>query len=61
MVMRIRLHCAGGPSGIREEYLRMWHRAAKQEEDPDPGNWEKVVALIQVAFMGGGLTSLCAW
>ena len=45
-VTRLRLHRAGGPSGMRAEHLRMWHHPAKQEEDPDLGNWEKVVAII---------------
>ena len=40
----------------------MWHRAATWEKDRNPGNWEKVVALIQAAFSGGGeLKDPCAW
>ena len=52
-VMRLQLHRAGGPSSMRSEQLRMWIRAAMQEEEPDPGNWEKVVAITNVAFRGG--------
>ena len=51
-VMRLQLHHDGGPSGIRDKHLRMWLCAATGEEDPDPGNWEKVIAIIQVAFRG---------
>ena len=60
-VLRLKLHRAGGPSGMRAEHLRMWLRAATQEIYPDPGNWEKVVAIIQAAFREGELTALCAW
>ena len=35
---------------MRAEHLWMWICAATREEDPKPGNWEKVVAIIQVAF-----------
>ena len=49
-VTRIWLHCAGGPSGMNAKLLRMWHCTVKQEENPDPGNWEKVIAIIQVDF-----------
>ena len=28
-------------------------RRATQEEDPEPGNWEKAVVVIQAAFRGG--------
>ena len=35
---------------MRAEHLWMWLRAATREEDPKPGNWEKVVAIIQVDF-----------
>ena len=37
---------------MKAEHLRMWHRSAKREEYPDPGNWDKVFALIQTAFRG---------
>ena len=46
---------------MRAEHLRMWHRKAKQEENLDPGNLEKVVAIIKVAFRGGELMASCAW
>ena len=32
---------------MRSEPLRMWICAEMQEEDSDPGNWEKIVAIIQ--------------
>ena len=50
-----------GPSGMRAEHLRMWHRAEKWEENPDSGNWEKVVSIIQGEFKGRELTAPCAW
>ena len=28
------------------KHLRLWLRAAKWEEHPNPGNWEKVFAII---------------
>ena len=54
MVLRLRLHRAGGPSGIRAEHLSMWICAATREERPAPGSWEKVIAIIQAALGGGG-------
>ena len=60
-VIHIRLHRAGGPSGMRAEHLRLWFCAAKQEEHPDPGNWEKVAAIIQSSSRGVKLTVTCAW
>ena len=32
----------------------MWHRAADKEEDPELGNWEKVVVITQKYFREGG-------
>ena len=52
-VLRLQLHCAGGPSGMRAEHIKMWLHAATWEEAPNPGNWEKVFAIIQAAFRGG--------
>ena len=60
-VMRIRLYHDGGPSGMRAKHLRTWHRAEKQKENPDPGNWQKVVKIIQVDFREGELAAPCAW
>ena len=60
-VMRLWLHRASGPSEIKAEHLRMWHRAAMREEKTNPGNWEKVSAIIQAAFGGLYLTAPCAW
>ena len=51
-MMRLRLHHTGGPSGMKAEHLRMWHHAAKREEDPEPGKWEKVVTQIQADIRG---------
>ena len=39
----------------------MWLRAAMWEEDPDPGNREKVVAIIQEEFRGGEVSVSCSW
>ena len=58
-VMRIRLHRAGVPSGMRAKHLKLWLRVANLEENPDPGNWEKVIAIIQENFRGGELAALC--
>ena len=55
-VMHLPLHRVGGPSIVRAKRLRMWLRATTREEDPEPGNWEKVFSIIQVAFRGVELT-----
>ena len=60
-VQRLRLHCAGGPSGMRAEHLSVWLCAATWEEQPDPGNWEKFISIIQAAFRVGELVVPCAW
>ena len=60
-VLRLQLHRSGGPSGMRAGHLRMWLCAETREEDPDPGNLEKVVAIIQSAFKGGEIAASCAW
>ena len=46
---------------MRAEHLMMWHPAEKREENHNPGNWEKVVAIIQEAFRGGELAAPCAY
>ena len=51
--MRLWVHCVSGTSEMKVEHLRMWHHAETREKDPDPGNWEKVVALIQAASRWG--------
>ena len=38
-VLRLQLHRAKGPYGMRAKHLRMWLRAATREEEPDLGNW----------------------
>ena len=55
-VLRMRLNYAGGLSVIRSKHLRMWLCTATREEDPDPGNWEKVVAIIHAEFSEGELS-----
>ena len=59
-VLQIQLYRAGGLSGMRAEHLRMWLRAMTREERLDPGNWEKVVAIIKEDFRGGELVVSCA-
>ena len=59
-VMQLRLHCAGGPSVMRSKHLRLWLLVARREEHPEPGNWEKVVAIIYAAFGVGELEAPCA-
>ena len=51
-VIKLQLHCDDAPSVMKEEHLRIWHRTENLEGDPDPGNWEKVVAIVQVVFRG---------
>ena len=46
---------------MRAEHLRMWLRVATREENPKPGNWEKVVTIIQATFRGGETVASCAW
>ena len=60
-VLRLRLHHDGGPSIMRAKHFRMWLHAAMQEEDPNPGNWDKFVVIIHAAFSGGELVASCAW
>ena len=44
---------------MKEEYLRMWHFASKQDENPDLGKWDKVIAIVQAAFRGVDLVEPC--
>ena len=46
---------------MRDEHLRIWLRAETGEEHPDPGKWEKVIAIIQADFRGGELAAPCSW
>ena len=34
---------------------------AKRERDPETGNWERVVDLVQTAFRNGTLPTKCIW
>ena len=43
----------GGPSGIREENLKVWLREAIREKDLDTIQWEKLVSVINMAFQKG--------
>ena len=54
MVVCIWMHRASGTSGLKVEHLHTCHHVATWEKDPDSGKWEKVAALIQAAFRGGG-------
>ena len=58
-ILRLRLHCTRSPSRMRSKHLRIWLCTATREEYPDPGNWEKVVAIIQVASRVGELLASC--
>ena len=60
-VLQMKLHRSRGPSRMRAEHLRMWICAEIREEDPNLGNWEKVVSIIQATFRGGELAASCAW
>ena len=46
---------------MRSKHFRMWNCATKWEKNPDPGNWEKVIAIIQTTFRGGEIAALCAF
>ena len=46
---------------MRAEHLRMLLQTEMREEHPDPGNWEKVVDIMQAAFRGRELAALCAY
>ena len=45
-VLGMQLHCARGPSYMKDEHLRMWLCVVRRVEDPDLGNWEKVISII---------------
>ena len=59
-VKSLRLNCSGGPSWIWAEDLCQWLWEAMWEEDMYGSNWEKVAALVQVAFWDGSLVKSCA-
>ena len=46
---------------MRDKHLRLWLCAEKQEEHPNLGNWENVIAIIHAALRGGELAAPCAW
>ena len=54
-VMQLQIHL----SVMRDEHLSMWLQMATQEEHPDPGNWENVVAIIHAYFRGGEIAVPC--
>ena len=59
-VLQLRLHRSGGPSVIRAKHLRLGLCAAKREEHPNLGKWEKGFTIIQAAFRRGELMVTCA-
>ena len=61
VVMWLRLNFTVVPSGMRAEHLRLWLRAAKREEHPNPEKWEKVFVIIHADFRGEVLAVLCTW
>ena len=60
-MLQLRLHQDGGLSGMRSGQLRRCLCVEKREEHSDPGNWDKVAAMIKVAFRGGELALPCVW
>ena len=60
-LIRLRLHRAGGPSGMRAKHLRMWLLAATREEDLNLWKWEKVVSITQAAFRKVSLATSFIW
>ena len=43
-----------------QESSIFWVRVATREEDPSPGNWEEIVAIIQAAYRGREIDPSCA-
>ena len=44
---------------MRAEHLRQWLIAATQDNSPYATNWQKVVAIVQVALCDGTLAGEC--
>ena len=42
---------SGGPSGKQAEKSQSWLAVATCEEWPEMSNWERVVEILQIAFM----------
>ena len=40
----------GGPSGIREEHLKIWFAVTQAEENPDPSRCQIAVDIMQMVL-----------
>ena len=54
-VMQLQIHL----SVMRGEHLSMWLHMATQEEQPYPGNWENIFAIIHAYFRRGEIAVPC--
>ena len=46
---------------MKAEHLKAWLRAATREKEPDTKTWDKVVSVIQVAFLEGYILEALMW
>ena len=46
---------------MRAEHLHQWLVSATQYDTSDATNWQKVVAIMQVAFLDGTLSDEILW
>ena len=46
---------------MKAEHLKAWLRAATREKEPDTKTWDKVVSVIQVAFLEGCILEALMW
>ena len=61
VVQGLKFRRAGGPSGMRVEYLNRWIREANCKKYPERRRWELVVRLVQGMFGGGTAPEDIAW
>ena len=60
-VRQLLLNRAGGPYGMKSEYIWDWLRADTQEDYLDHSKWGIAVGLIKAVFFEGNLAEECAW
>ena len=58
---RLRLNRSGGLSGMRTEHLRQCLHKAMWDDAPGATNWQRVVAIVQVAFRDRTLAKESTW
>ena len=54
-VRTLRSGRAPGPSGMRAEDLKGWLEDAEREENPNPGPWTQLMAIVQEAFISASI------